>query len=129
MKLLPILTLPALALLAACNSAPGNGTTQSESEAVPADDGAMSAPDVTSDTDGSNAAGTSGSMNQPGSTDASGTMAPSGSGPEGNGANSSGSTTGSGNGTSSNGTATGPGTGTSNNGTTDKGNATPPPGK
>lgn len=55
---LPIL--PAVLLLAACGS-PNDGTSQSESATVPADDGAMTAPDMTSDTDNSN----SGAMTAP----------------------------------------------------------------
>ena len=43
------IALPALALLAACNS-PGDGTTRSETETVPGDDGAMTAPGSMSET-------------------------------------------------------------------------------
>src|SRR3546814_5274089 len=49
---LPIL--PAVLLLAACGS-PNDGTSQSESATVPADEGAMTAPDMSSDTDNNNA--------------------------------------------------------------------------
>jgi hypothetical protein len=43
------IALPVLALLAACHS-PGDGTTQSETETVPGDDGAMMAPGSMSET-------------------------------------------------------------------------------
>jgi hypothetical protein len=49
--------LPAVLLLAACNS-PGNGTSQSEAETVPADDGTMAQPtDMSTPGSGSAAAG------------------------------------------------------------------------
>src|SRR3546814_13954049 len=54
---LPIL--PAVLLLAACGS-PNDGTSQSESATVPAGEGAMTAPDMSSDTDNNNAGTTTG---------------------------------------------------------------------
>src|SRR3546814_368119 len=54
---LPIL--PAVLLLVACGS-PNDGTSQSESATVPAGEGAMTAPDMSSDTDHNNAGTTTG---------------------------------------------------------------------
>src|SRR3546814_14273018 len=50
---------PAVLLLAACGS-PNDGTSQSESATVPAGEGAMTAPDMSSDTDNNNAGTTTG---------------------------------------------------------------------
>lgn len=75
MSRLSIICLPALAALAACNAAPDNGTTPAETEAVPADDGAMAAPADTSGMDRSNP-DTTGSMDtSPGNSGAVGPSA------------------------------------------------------
>ncbi len=47
--------LPFLTLLGACNPAPESSTSQAESATVAGDDGAVTAPDFSSDTDNSNA--------------------------------------------------------------------------
>src|SRR3546814_9679416 len=54
---LPIL--PSFLLLAACGS-PNDGTSQSESATVPAGEGAMTAPDMSSDTDNNKGGKTTG---------------------------------------------------------------------
>ncbi|HWW55517.1 MAG TPA: hypothetical protein VN047_01350 [Sphingopyxis sp.] len=74
MSRISIICIPAFAILAACNSAPDNGTSQAETEAVAGDDGAMAAPDPASNTDGSNMDGTAGSMDASGDTSGAGTM-------------------------------------------------------
>lgn len=49
-----IAVLPFLLLVGACNSAPESSTSQAESATVAGDDGAVAAPDFSSDTDNSN---------------------------------------------------------------------------
>ena len=70
MNRLSILSLPALALLAACNNSPGNGTSQSETDAAAADEGVMAAPDMSSDSaaSGSQTPGAAGADGDTGAT-------------------------------------------------------------
>jgi hypothetical protein len=111
--------LPAVLLLAACNS-PNDGTTQSETETVPADDGAVASPtDMSTPDSGSTAAdGTSTDSTATDGTATTGT-APMGAMPGETGA-----------GTTLPDAATGSGADTSSTGTapTDK-RGTPPPAK
>lgn len=70
MSRLSLTLVPAVLFLAACNS-PGDGTSQSESATVPADDGAMTAPDFASDTQNSGNGATTGAATTGSTTDGS----------------------------------------------------------
>lgn len=127
MSRLATLCIPALFLVAACGDTSNSGTTQAESEAVPADDGEMAAPDASSNMDGSTTTGSDGAMDR---STSNGTMTngTSDSNMGNSGAGTSGSTTGTdkmGPTTGSDST-TGDST-TDSNGTMDKGATTMPP--